>query len=309
MLIMKQAISISIGSSKRDKIVEIELLGQQVKIERRGTDGDMQVATRLYGELDGKVDAFGVGGTDLGLMVDGHYYRLHSVSSLVSLVKKTPVVDGTGLKTTLERSAADLVTRELSQYLPNKRVLAVTAVDRWGLSEAFYTSGYEVVYGDLMFSLGLPFALHKPSHVKLMAKLLIPIVGRLPFHWVYPTGQDQEKHTPKWVNWFQWATIISGDCHYIRRYMPAELPGKIIVTNTTTPEDKEAFRKAGVKYLITTTPVLDGRSFGTNMMEAALVAASGRTQAIDYSNPGSYFQDIETLVSQLHLVPQIQELG
>ncbi|HZU85854.1 MAG TPA: hypothetical protein VFF78_00130 [Anaerolineaceae bacterium] len=306
---MKQAISVSIGSSKRDKTVEIELLGQQVKIERRGTDGDMQAATRLYEELDGKVDAFGVGGTDLGLMVDGHWYRLHSVSSLVSQVKKTPVVDGTGLKHTLERGAAELVNRELSQYLPNKRVLAVTAVDRWGLSEAFFKSGYEVVYGDMMFSLGLPIALHSPSNVKLMAKLLIPIVGRLPFHWVYPTGKEQEKRTPKWGKWFQWATIIAGDCHYIRRYMPDELTGKIIVTNTTTPEDKEAFHKAGVKYLITTTPVLDGRSFGTNMMEAALVAASGRTQPIDYTHPGSYFQDIEALVRKLHLVPQLQELG
>lgn len=306
---MKNAISISIGSSKRDKTVEIELLGEQVKIERRGTDGDMQAATHLYEELDGKVDAFGVGGTDLGLMVDGHWYRLHSVKSLVSRVKKTPVVDGTGLKTTLERSAADLVSRELGQSLPNKRVLAVTAVDRWGLSDAFQKSGYQVAYGDLMFSLGLPFALHNPAHVKLMARILIPVVGRLPFHWVYPTGKDQEKRTPKWGKWFQWATIIAGDCHYIRRYMPDELPGKIIVTNTTTPEDKAAFRKAGAKYLITTTPVLDGRSFGTNMMEAALVAASGRTQPVDYSHPGNYFQEIETLVNRLHLVPQIQELG
>ncbi len=306
---MKQAISISIGSSKRDKSVEIELLGQQVRIERRGTDGDMQAAARLYGELDGKVDAFGVGGTDLGLMVDGHFYRLHSVSSLVKQVKKTPVLDGTGLKTTLERSAADLVTREIGRFLPNKRVLAVTAVDRWGLSEAFFKGGYEVVYGDLMFSLGLPYALHKLSSVKLLAKLLIPIVSRLPFRWVYPTGKDQEKRTPKWGQWFQWATIIAGDCHYILRYMPDTLRGKVIVTNTTTPDDKETFRRAGVRYLVTTTPVLDGRSFGTNMMEAALVAASGRTEPVDYSHPGSYFKEIEGLVNQLHLVPQIQELG
>jgi hypothetical protein len=38
---MKRAVSISIGSSKRDKAVVVELLGEQVSIERIGTDGDM----------------------------------------------------------------------------------------------------------------------------------------------------------------------------------------------------------------------------------------------------------------------------
>ena len=58
---MKRAVSVSIGSSKRDKAVEIELLGERVRIERIGTDGDMEKAARMYQELDGKVDAFGRG--------------------------------------------------------------------------------------------------------------------------------------------------------------------------------------------------------------------------------------------------------
>ena len=37
---MKRAVSISIGSSKRNKAVEVTLLGEKVSIERIGTDGD-----------------------------------------------------------------------------------------------------------------------------------------------------------------------------------------------------------------------------------------------------------------------------
>ena len=59
---MKRAVSISIGSSKRNKTVEVELLGEKVLIERIGTDGSMEKAAQLYRELDGKVNAFGVGG-------------------------------------------------------------------------------------------------------------------------------------------------------------------------------------------------------------------------------------------------------
>lgn len=94
---MKRAVSISIGSSKRDKKVEIRLFGEKVSLERIGTDGDMEAAAQLYRELDGKVDAFGVGGADLGLLIDDHWYPLYSVASLVRFVKTTPVVDGHGL--------------------------------------------------------------------------------------------------------------------------------------------------------------------------------------------------------------------
>ena len=66
---MKRAVSISLGSTKRDKAVDVTLLGEKVRIERIGTDGDMEKAAQLYRSLDGEVDAFGVGGADLGLTV------------------------------------------------------------------------------------------------------------------------------------------------------------------------------------------------------------------------------------------------
>ncbi len=55
---MKKALSISIGSSVRDKSVSIKLLGQDVHIQRIGTNGDMKAARKMYRDFDGKVDAF-----------------------------------------------------------------------------------------------------------------------------------------------------------------------------------------------------------------------------------------------------------
>jgi len=130
----------------------------------------------------------------------------------------------------------------------------------------------------------------------------------LPFDWVYPTGEKQEKRTPKWEKYFQNATVIAGDCHYIKRYMPDDLRGKVIVTNTTTPEDVALFRQVGVKYLLTSTPVLNGRSFGTNMMEAALVAAAGIHGPVDYTHPDAYIEQMRCLVEKIDMQPQIQEL-
>lgn len=62
---LKRAVRINIGSSKRDKCVDVERLGETVRIKHSGTDGDMRRATELFIESDGKVDVFGVGGNNV----------------------------------------------------------------------------------------------------------------------------------------------------------------------------------------------------------------------------------------------------
>ena len=299
---MKRAVSISIGSSKRDKAVEVDLLGEKVSIERIGTDGSMEKAAQLYKELDGKVDAFGVGGTDLGLTVGTRYYPLYSVQSLVRYVKQTPYVDGAGLRHTLEIQIAPFIDHRIGDYVKEKKVLITAGVDRWDMTMSFTHAGYECMFGDLMFALGLPIPLHSVAALKRLAAVLLPIFGRLPFKWVYPLGEKQEKRLPRFIKYYHWATILAGDCHYIKRHMPDRLDGKIIATNTTTPEDVALFRQAGIKYLITSTPVLDGRSFGTNMMEAALIAASGKGRKLTH-------EELKEFVDQLGLQPQLQVLN
>lgn len=298
---MKRAVSISLGSSKRNSMVELEILGERVCIERIGTDGDMARAAELYGELDGKVDAFGVGGTDLGLTVGDKYYRLHSVAPLVRHVKQTPVVDGSGLKNTLERGVAPYMEAHIGPP-QRRRVLMTSGADRWGMSMSFMENGYEGVFGDLMFGLGLPIPLRSAAAIKRVAALLFPVVTRLPFEWIYPTGEKQEINTPKFGRWYDWAAVIAGDCHFIKRFMPPRLDGKIICTNTTTPDDVAIFRNAGVSYLVTTTPRLEGRSFGTNMMEAMLVAVSGKGRKLTDG-------ELSELIDRLDFHPNIQMLN
>jgi len=301
---MKRAVSVSIGSSKRDKAVEIELLGEKVRIERIGTDGDMEKAAQLYREMDGKVDAFGVGGADLGVMAAGKWYPLYSVQPMVRFIKQTPVVDGAGLKNTLENRVAKFIDAQIGDYVKQqgRRAFVTLGVDRWGMSTSFVEAGYECVFGDLMFGLGIPIPVRSMRGLKILAALLMPVVGRLPFEWVYPTGEKQEKRVPKWEKYYQWGTVIAGDCHYVKRHMPPRLAGKVIVTNTTTVSDNELFKSAGVKYLVTSTPVLEGRSFGTNMMEAALVAIAGKGRPLTHT-------ELSELLDQLGFEPQLQELN
>ncbi len=299
---MKRAVSVSLGSSKRDHGVEIELLGEKVLIERIGTDGDPARAMQLFAELDGKVDALGLGGSDLSIGTTRREYPLHAARRLVEGVRQTPVVDGRGLKYTLERWSVQYVEAEIGATLQPKRALVNAAVDRYGMAQGLVEAGYETVFGDLFFALGIPIPLRRFWSLELLTLLLGPIVGRLPIRMFYPTGEKQLETVPGFTRWYNWATIIAGDCSYTKRHMPPALLGKTILTNTTTEADVERFRAAGVRYLITTTPRYQGRSFGTNMMESALVAAAGWGRALTRD-------ELAALIAKANMHPHIEQLN
>ncbi len=237
--------------------------------------GDLQRARALITELDGKVDAFGLGGIDLYVAVRGRRYYFQDARKLAAAATRTPVVCGSGLKNSLERMAVKALEPVLD--LPRKDVLMVSAVDRFGMAEELYERARSVLFGDLIFALGLPAPVRTIGALERLAHTLMPIMGRVPFRWLYPVGEAQEK-TPdnrKFARYYEGADIVAGDWHFIRRYAPLAMTDKVLLTNTTTTADVEFMRQRGVKTLITTTPRYGGRSIGTNLLEASFVAIEG----------------------------------
>lgn len=269
---MKQVVSVSLGSSKRNHEVMAEFLGMPFKIVRIGTDGSISQAMELIKSLDGKVDAFGLGGIDLYLYAGNKRYTIADARKLASQAQKTPVVDGSGLKNTLERRVIGLLQSKFGIVLKNKPVLMVCGLDRFGMAEALVEAGARVTFGDLVFGLGIPFPLHSLTALTKTARIVAPLICRLPFKILYPTGKGQEVSKSRHRSLYDKAEIIAGDYHYIKKYMPEELTNKIVITNTVTVEDLQELTRRGVKMLVTTTPELNGRSFGTNVMEAVLLA-------------------------------------
>ena len=271
---MKRAVSISLGSSKRDKSVTIKFKDQEILVERIGTDGDIPKARQMYLDLDGKVDAFSVGGVDLYLRLDDREYPLHAALKLVQGVTKTPLCDGRGLKHTLERRVFELAKPQLGD-VHFKQAFVPVAVDRLGLAEAASDVSERIVFGDLMVALGVPIPVYGVPAFKRVARVMLPIVSWFPMSMLFygSSGAEQE---PKYVKYFEGSDLIAGDFLFMRKYMPLEMSGKTVVTNTTTEENIELLRSRGVKTVITTTPRYEGRSFGTNMMEAALTAYAGK---------------------------------
>jgi len=153
-----------------------------------------------------------------------------------------------------------------------------SAVDRWGMAEALQAAGTEQVFGDLAYAVDMPVIIKKWSTLVTLVRLLTPVIVQLPFALLYPTGGEQDrepKPDPRMQDLYAWADVVAGDWLYVRKFMPADMHGKWLITNTTTPADVEFARDRGAELLVTTTPRLQGRSFGTNVMEATMVALDG----------------------------------
>jgi hypothetical protein len=299
---MKHVVSISLGSSKRDKKVMFELGDESITIERIGCDGDEQKARALFAELDGKVDAFGVGGVELYIRVMDKQYPLRSGLNLIKDVKQTPYTDGRGLKYIVERNIFQAAEPQIRHPIFPHKAMMPLAADRYGMAESLYRAGFDLVFCDLMFGLGLPIPVKGLARLRLLAGIIIPVVGRMPISMLYPTGENQDENRPKYEKWFNYGPVIAGDFHYIRRHMPLDLSGKIIITNTTTQEDIDLLRSRGLAYVVTTTPRLEGRSFGMNVLEAALIAYTGKGRTLTDA-------ELNSLVKKLGLRPSVQGLN
>jgi hypothetical protein len=304
---MKKILSVSLGSASRDHTTRHTFLGQECELSRKGTNADLEKALEMYRQYDGVVDAFGVGGLEFYLGVGKRKYYFREARRIRAAIKVSKVGDGNGVKGLLvKRALAALEARlkDEGKSLKGMKGLKTNAVDRYVMAEALSNAGCDMVYGDFMFSLGLPIPIRKLSTVRLVAAILLPVITQLPFKLFYPLGSAQDKEPePKWTEYYQEATVLAGDFVSVRAHMPDDLSGKIVVTNTTTPRNVEELQKRGLHILVTTNPRLEGRSFGTNVMEATLLALMDKPQSEVTS------ADFLDLIERIRLEPNIEVLN
>jgi hypothetical protein len=233
---------------------------------------------------------------DLYLRLDEREYPLHAALKLVSGVRQTPLCDGRGLKHTLERRVFQLAKPQLGD-VHFKQAFVPVAIDRLGLAEAVAEVADRTVFGDLMVALGVPLPIYGIPAFKRIARIMLPFVSHFPMSMIF-YGSDGAEQEPKYVKYFEESDLIAGDFLFMRKYMPNNLSGKTVVTNTTTEDNIELLKSRGVKTVITTTPRYDGRSFGTNTTEAMLTAYAGKGRRLTDA-------ELNGLIDELGLKPTV----
>lgn len=274
---MRQAISVSLGSSRNNYTLELDLAGERVVLRRLGMDGDIPRMAALLRQLSGRVEAIGLGGINIYFFCGRKRYPFYQGQRLSRLVHDTPVVDGSNLKEWVEPETISFLIREWDLDFRGKTVLLASALDRYPLALALASHGARLTIADAMFALSLPLPFHSLIAFNLAACMVLPLFSRFPITSLYPLGERQQEIRPRWRKYYRQADIVVGDWHFLRRHLPERVEGKVFITSTITAADKELLAARGAKMLVTFMPAVGGRSLASNAWEAALVAAAGRT--------------------------------
>lgn len=302
---MKRVVSISLGASQRDYRFTTTILGQNIEVQRIGTDGDVDRARALVAECDGQVDAISLGGMTPIFRVGRARYPHPEALHVAAQARRTPVLDGGILKATLERWAVKRAADRVRGIFKYKRILCTSGIERYELGAALSQYEAELRFADPMVHFGLsylpvPRTLRQLEHY---AATTLPITALLPYKFLHPVARGHEMKDPRAEILFQWADVIAGDFAYIRHFAPPELKGKTIVTDDPSPAEIEELRASGVIYLVTMTPPLSAeRPFvSTDVLEAIVAAIQetsgqpGEAEVLDFISTAGWESTVQTL--------------
>jgi hypothetical protein len=175
------------------------------------------------------------------------------------------------------------------------------ALDRLGLAQAAAQVSDRIVLGDIMVALGIPMPVWGLANFKRVARFLLPIISHFPMSMLF-YGSSGVERDPKYSKYWWESDLIAGDFLFMYKHVIDDLSGKTVVTNTTTPANLIFLEERGVRLVITTTPRYDGRSFGTNLMEAALTAYAGKGRPLTDT-------ELNALIDDLELRPTLTQLN
>ena len=314
---MKQILVIHLNEGNSSETVT--LLDQEIVVLRVGCHGDLEAARQLIGDHDGKVAAIALEGMPARLDL-GDQHRLHEEGKILpGVARKTPVVDGRGIRAGLERWGVTLADRAQPGIFSQKRILMTPGLNHKGLAQALGRHSSTIRYADPVLYFALPHFPGVGSKFTL-AQAAGPTLEQLkdaPFRRISP--QPGAPGTARSADPFQWADIIAGDMGAIRRYAPQTLQRKTIVAEWATEDDLLDLRRRGAAIAITIMPSLLEKGgigrWSAATIEAALVALRSDPQApltedtyldlmanIDWSPAVRYLQPQEANINRFAFV-------
>lgn len=252
----------------------VDLLGRTIEIRHLGCEADLNVMAAHIAQLDGQVGAIALQGVSRQLRLGKARVTHEQASPLFNVAQRTPVVDGSGVRAAMERWAVRLAAEAQPGIWSRKRVLMVPGLNHGGLAQALGQYAEQLRYADPIVFFALPGAPGVDSAEAIMraAGPTLSQLKQVSFRRLFPDAGKPAR--PRSDKPFYWADVLAGDMGTIRRYAPARLRRKIVVTEATTGEDLADLKAREVSTVVTTMPPLEHElsQMGAAAFEACLVA-------------------------------------
>ncbi len=280
---MKQVVSISLGPGSNDYAFDTEFLGQEFKVRRIGTDGDLEKAAALLLQWDKEADAIGLGSIKFPYGVGPRYLnkQKHGRIRELGAQVQTPVTIGNTLRDVSFEWALRFIEYQFGSYFSNSRVLFLSGMYSYRIAKVMSEFTDNLTFADPILENGIPKFIHSLTDIKAYAHSAHEVLQWVPSkrltHSVVPMHTWNEYIIRKAM---QKATIIVvpnyGFDDYLKNATLEELGGKTIISSTVN-DDRVAFLKErGVDVIIDTTPKILQRVVAPNVLEALILAALGR---------------------------------
>ena len=234
----------------------VQLLGETAEVRHEGCGNDTAVMAERIAALDGQVDAIALQGVARLLRLGNERVTHNGTETLFHIAQKTPVVDGGGVRSAMERWAIRLADQAQPGIWSRKRTLMVPGLNHTGLSQALAEFTDEIRYADPIVFFNLPDApgIGRPQTLATAAGPTLARLRDFPLQRLFPNSGTPAR--PRSAKPFAWADVLAGKMAIIRRYAPANLRHKIVVTEMATAEDVADLRARGVAAVVTTMPPL-----------------------------------------------------
>ncbi|MBW2592710.1 MAG: dehydrogenase [Deltaproteobacteria bacterium] len=281
---MKQIVSISLGDGKDNYEFETEFLGQDFNIKRLGVGGDMEKAARLVLEWDKKADAIGIGNIKFPYGIGPRYLIRKHDDKIKSLEKRiqTPVTSGNALRDVSFEWALRFVDHKFGNYFKNSRVLFLSGMINYKIAGVMAEYTDNLTFADPVLENGISKFIHSIKGLETYAHGSNEIL-----QWL-PTKRLTSSVVPlkTWNDYIlrkamQKATIIVVPFYnfyeYLKNTTLEELGGKTIITSTAYDDRIEFLKERGVDVIIDTTPKILQKVVGSNVIEAMILAALGKS--------------------------------
>ena len=263
---MKHVVSISLGSSHHDFEFTTTILGSRLHVHRLGVDGDVERAAELAQQWGDEAATLGFGvdqDSDALMEVIAHYNGNATLTT------------GTRLSGILQEWAVRHAQAQMAGFFDNARVLFLSGLQDYRVALAMSEYSANLQFADPALQLGVPKLLGSLQALNLYADGAHYVKD-----WSLPAVLNRGP-VKEWARFvvrkaLQKASVVVAPIHLLDEYGLEELAGKTVIASNVNEARMAALRDKGVATVIDGAPLMQGHSLGANLLEAMVIAATGK---------------------------------
>lgn len=300
---MKQIINVSLGSSTDDYKIETRFSNEPFRIERFGTDNDLEAAEDLLLKWNKQADVLSVSGIQYPSVFGNRRITDQGTKELLDLCSRltTPVSTGETLfRVSQEWSIRHIQFQLGDAYFTNARVLFFSGMTSSTIASVMSEFTENMVFADPVIEDALPKMLNGINELKQYASHAHGLLKAIPLgQWVPKKELITAINRTLVEKAVQTADIVvvphEGFFDYLRICSGSELDGKIVITTTAYDERVELLTDMGAGTIIDTTPRLVDQVVEGSVVEALMLATTGLSRNTE--------DDLLEIISEQRLDP------